>query len=182
MTEANEAHVGFVGYLEGLARRDDRGALAALRRGLGKEPGEAAEMFPYVVRWTGDRRGWSEEVYYLVASLFALHPETWHGAGGIQSNLGASLIRAAGPGGDPGIERRFVAMLDSNTDTLPDHLRHAVALCKAAEVPVPVDWGQLLRQLPHWNAGTRWVQRDWARAYWRAPTPGEDAGETDESE
>ena len=41
----------FLAYLRGLAKRDDRGALAALRHGLGQPPGTAAEMHPYVVQF-----------------------------------------------------------------------------------------------------------------------------------
>ncbi len=64
----------FIRDLEGLAEREDRGALAALRRGLGKQPGAAPEMFPYLAPWTQHEHGWGEECMYLVASLFALHP------------------------------------------------------------------------------------------------------------
>lgn len=178
MTDSDDRQGGFVGYLQSLAGRDDRAALAALRRGLGKGPGEAGEMFRYVVPWTGELRGWREEVYYLVASLFALHPENWQGGVDGESNLGASLAMAARKGGETGVERRFVAMLNSDRDSLPDHLRHAVAFCKSAEIPI--DWGKLLRQLPHWDAEGRSVQRDWARAFWRTPASADKSdGETD---
>ena len=39
----------FVEYLEELERNEDRAALAALRRSLGKSPGEAAEAHRYVL-------------------------------------------------------------------------------------------------------------------------------------
>ena len=41
---------GFVTYLQSLAEKDDRGALAALRRGLGQSPGSVPDTFRYVVR------------------------------------------------------------------------------------------------------------------------------------
>ena len=41
----------FVTFLQGLEESNDRGALAVLRRGLGRPPGEEPEMHKYVVRW-----------------------------------------------------------------------------------------------------------------------------------
>src|SRR5690606_39576463 len=41
----------FIASLEALADRQDRGALAALRRGLGNKPGEVADVYPYVLPW-----------------------------------------------------------------------------------------------------------------------------------
>lgn len=38
----------FVDALNRLVAREDRAALAALRRGLGKPPGTVAEMYPLV--------------------------------------------------------------------------------------------------------------------------------------
>jgi CRISPR type I-E-associated protein CasB/Cse2 len=63
----------FITYLESL--REDRGALAALRRGLGQPPGTAREMYPYVVRWLpAEASAQREAAYFLVAALFAYHP------------------------------------------------------------------------------------------------------------
>lgn len=174
MNEIDGAEVGFTAFLKGLADRKQRGALAALRRGLGKQPGEAAEMFPYLVPWTRDVTGWTEETYYLVASLFGLHPVSWQGRGEASTNFGASLARVAGGADRGGVERRFVALLNSRCDDLPDHLRHAVSLCKANHVPI--DWLTLLRQLRCWNCEQRTVQRDWAAAFWRPPEPQDAAG------
>ena len=46
-----EKRNNFITYLEELRDREDRGALAALRRGLGQPPGSAVEMYRYVVPW-----------------------------------------------------------------------------------------------------------------------------------
>jgi len=94
----------FVEYLESL--RDDRAALAALRRGLGQPPGTVASMYPYVVRWLGDDTPpWQEAAYYLIAALFAYHP-----AEGGTGNMGGRPPRRPGllpaPGGQlPQIQR-----------------------------------------------------------------------------
>lgn len=145
--------------------REDRAALAALRRGLGKPPGTVVEMYPHVQPYVGDRpRRSYENACYIVAALFAAHPRDWGRREGEYgpTNFGASFARIKGNSGS--IEKRFVALLECNSDSLGEHLRHAVSLLRAADVPV--DWDQLLRDIPWWDAGERRVQRRWASAFW----------------
>lgn len=162
----------FVSFLLKLKQQDDRGALAALRRGLGCAPGEAAEMHRYVVPFLQPDRDGDDWRFYLVASLFATHPETWAGEsqGRWTSNLGASFrrlsqLRGGTPGTQaPAVERRFTALLGARQEDLPDHLRHAISLLKAEGVPV--DYAQILEDLRWWDHEERRVQRRWARAFW----------------
>lgn len=178
MSEPSDKEKSFVGFLETLAEGRDRAAVAALRRGLGKEPGEAPEMFPYIVPWTQGAWPVQEKAYYLVASLFAWHQGSWHGEANKAelTNLAASLARlaAAEPAGRQGAERRLVALLNSHQDDLGNHLRHTVGLLKSKEVPV--DWAQLLHDIQGWAWESRSVQLAWARAFW-----GSAAAETDTS-
>lgn len=156
----------FVAYLGGLARpenRNGRSALAALRRGLGRRPSEAPEMYPYLVPWTGDLHGWREEAFYLVASLFAAHPVMWQGEGA--GNFGASMAQVKAKEGGDSTERRFVALLSSHREGLPEHLRHAVSLCASKDVPV--SWGRMLRDIPWWEDTSGRVQLAWAREFWK---------------
>ena len=155
----------FVEFLRGL---DDRTALAALRRGLGMPPGHAPEMHRYVVRWaSGDHPRWREDIYYIVAALFAYHPLHWPVEREGWSNLGASFAMLQGVGGasEQGVERRLTALLSAHVEDLHVHLRHAVSLLKANGVPI--DWGQLLDDLRYWEHNDRPVQRNWARAFWQ---------------
>ena len=153
----------FARYLNGFTERGDRASLAALRRGLGKHPGDAAEMFPYLARWT--LSPWEEETYYLVASLFARHQVSWPGDGP-DRNLGASLARLNVDGENPGIERRFVALLNADREDAPDHLRHLIARLRTHEIPI--DWACLIDDLNGWGSERRYVQRRWARSFWGA--------------
>ncbi len=149
--------------LLGLARDQDRGALAALRRGLGHPPGTVPAMFPYVEPYLGASPTRSrEEASYLVAALFASHPSNWAHEDPLATNLGASLARI--PGRNDSIEKRFQALLACRREDLPDHLRHAVSLVRAHDIPV--DWAQLLRDIQYWDSENRRVQRAWARAFW----------------
>lgn len=177
MEQANEQRLAqskrFAGFLLELSKPEssNRAALAALRRGLGKPPGEAAEMFPYVVPWVPDHPNeWEEETYYLVASLFALHPLPWPEGDATPASsrtFGASMAKLiATPDRLDAVERRFVALLNAHREDLSDHLRRNVALLKAAEIPV--DWAQLLTDLLWWDHAQRRVQRRWARSFWTA--------------
>jgi len=154
----------FVTYLEDL--RENRGALAALRRGLGQPPGTVADMYRYVVPWlSDDARPWREDAHYLIAALFAYHPKE-----GGTGNLGDHFACARKPRGDnTAIERRFTALLAAHPDDLPSYLRQAVSFLKSKEVPV--NWHQLLSDVMAWghpDLRDR-VQKDWARAFWGRP-------------
>ncbi len=166
----------FIGHLERLVRDQDRGALAALRRGLGKPPGTAREMDRHVLRFVpaGTKKS-QENAYYLVGALFA----DWHqGKDTVgpnpPENMGASLRalvdREAADGGnrdeaEKRTEKRLVALLNCHQDELPDHLRHTIGLLKSKEIPV--NWVQLLRDIQNWYRESRDVQRQWARKFWR---------------
>lgn len=169
MNQKSERQRRFFGHLHALANREDsgaRGALAALRRGLGKPPGAAFEMWPQVEPYLDvGSPHWEEEACYLVAALFAY----WHQGrdrGPVQSpkNLGASMARLMTPDAAPSLEARFTALLKSHRDDLPTHLRQAVGLLKSKGVPV--DWRNLWEHLLNWDHEDAWVQRSWARSFW----------------
>lgn len=182
----------FTRMLYTLWERDDRGALAALRRGLGKGPDEdTPEMFPYVVPIAGSLPPSVQENYYLVAALFAAYAAALPRSGapafdlsvpGFQRNFGASMSRlrrhGVEGGNDDAATRRFVILLSSDREELPDRLRAAVRLLRSQTPPIPIDWLQLLRDLNHWDdrpapwdAARATVKRRWARGFWgSAPT------------
>lgn len=161
----------FVDYLENLESSGERAALAALRRSLGQPPGLAGDAHRHIL-WINPAH-WEENSFYMVAGLFALHPDNWRRGADDRylSNLGASFARLHAKVDSSSIERRFVAVLDSHADDLADHLRHAVSLLRSQEIPV--DWAQLLRDLRGWNRESRDVQRQWARAFWGGVTTGD---------
>jgi CRISPR system Cascade subunit CasB len=178
MSKPTDKGRAFVARLETLVEREDRGALAALRRGLGKPPGTVPEMCPLVEPWlSGDPDPWRDDPYYIVAALFAF----WHqGAraaaaeAGPPRSLGASERRLGfdedGKWSEDrfkGVERRFVALLNCHRDDLHVHLRHCVGLLRSKAIPV--DWAQLLADIRGWDSPRRAVQRDWAKAFWRRP-------------
>ncbi|MDI7276195.1 MAG: type I-E CRISPR-associated protein Cse2/CasB [Anaerolineae bacterium] len=150
----------FVTYLESL--REDRAALACLRRGLGQPPGTVVDMFPYVARWVApDAPRSLEEAHYLIAALFASHPAAG-GAGNMGDHF-RRVIREDERSADA-VERRFTALLAAHPDDLPFYLRQAVSFLRAREVPV--NWHQLYSDIRRWGRPERWVQRRWARSFW----------------
>ena len=157
----------FVAYLQRLVDAEDRAPLASLRRGLGKPPGEAAEALRYVLPRIPQKGSlWDEDAYFLVGTLFALHQINWPSIDDSTqaTSLGASFERLARKVESDSIEKRFVALLNCHQDDLPTHLRHAVSLLKSKEIPI--DWARLLRDVRGWNHPDRYVQRNWARAFW----------------
>jgi CRISPR system Cascade subunit CasB len=163
----------FIARLRELAAREDRAALAALRRGLGQPPGAAAEMHPYVMPFLLPKEGpwtWRHQCFYIIAALFAMHPDP-----GGSGNLGETFrrIRIRAGADNDSVERHFIALLKCHRDDLFDHLRHAVSLAK----DVPVNWEQLLKDIRNWDSDDAWVQREWSRAFWGA---GQEAGRAPE--
>lgn len=166
----------FITYLESL--REDRAALAALRRGLGQPPGTVPDMYRYVVPWLpADAPSWREDATYTVAALFAYHP-----AAGGSGNMGDHFARARDPQGDhTAIERRFTALLAAHPDDLPFYLRQAVSFLRSKEVPV--NWHRLLSDLLAWGHPERrpQVQKRWASAFWGRPAQESIEAQTEEA-
>ncbi len=158
---------GFITYLEVL--KEDRAALAALRRGLGQPPGTVPDMFRYVVpllpkdTYPGS---WTEKTYYLIASLYALHP-----GNAPEGNLGDHFAATldSNPDRNDSIERRFTALLTANPDDLHIYLRQGISFLKSKDEKGKVNWHQLMwdvLQLGHPDKATG-VQKRWANAFWR---------------
>jgi CRISPR system Cascade subunit CasB len=156
----------FIAYLHSLHEEGNLGALATLRRGLGRPVGAVPEMFRYIVpRLPKELSSWDETVYYTVASLFAMHP-----APGGRGNLGYTLKeleRTTGQSGGEGVssvERRLLTLLKSDAGTLPEHLRQVISLASSNDLPI--NWDALLWDLKRWNLDDRRVQKRWAESFW----------------
>ncbi len=177
-TERHRFSEAFIARLERLVKEGDRGALATLRRGLGKEiPFEAYRFMPF------SPAEWQERAALLVGPLFAL----WHqgkdelGKTQEDEDLGDSMLQLVNAMVRKGterdramksVERRFSALLNCHVDDLKPHLRHAVSLLRSYEVPV--NWRLLMRHVQHWSHENHWVQHEWARSFWAPRTgPGE---------
>ena len=159
----------------------DRAMLSHLRQGLGKPIDATLAEAGWLFTEVPDRPRQALDNACLVAGLFGL----WHQgrdavADEAPSNLGASLHalaaeerRRTGRGPDEPVdtaERRLTSLLRSHRDDLPGHLRQTVSLLKSRGVAI--HWHRLLHDLMAWDHPDRYVQRNWARAYW-TPNPAE---------
>lgn len=170
---------GFVTYLESL--QDNRAALAALRRGLGQPPGTVPDTFRYVVPRLPPNAypgSWTEQTYYLIASLYALHPDSTP-----MGNLGDHFAETLDPNPDhnDAIERRFTALLTAHSEDLHIYLRQGISFFKSKETPV--NWHRLMWDVLALGKPDRapTVQKYWANSFWRYNASDSDKSDTDQS-
>lgn len=148
-------------------------ALARLRRGAGKRPGEVLDVLEFTVSETffvGAQSAAThhENAAHLAVTLYALHQqsrgERMHRRG---ADLGSALrLLNSGPPPDPIVRRfRMLGTADS-LDELSHHLRGVVQLLRTAGQPL--DYARLADQLVAWQDGHRSrVQLAWARGFHR---------------
>ena len=139
--------------------------LAILRRGVSQPTywvlSRAGNLFRSV-----PNKGSNEDVTILVAALYA-----WT-KGRCEQTDGVSIGQAYrnylhGRKADlDQSNRRFIGLLDTEWDDLPNVLRRVILLIKDEAL----DWQQLTWDLLSWNKIDRPVQRRWARDFW-APIP-----------
>jgi len=155
---SNNDTLPLIGYLRELRQRNDRAALAALRRGLSTP--DSAEVLRYVLPFVHTNYVQEEAVYILVAALFATHSDE------STRGMGAALREVTRITDSKSVEQRFVALLDADREQVATHLRYAVQLCKSKSVGI--DYNRLLKDMLQWNNPARHTQLRWAREFWIA--------------
>ena len=150
----------FVGALR--RARNDRGKLAALRRGLTDNPRMHVDAWPVVANLGGDI---GQPVFVAVAALFASHPEESDAR-----NLGETCRRIAQRDGKEIIEsfeRRFRRLLACNdVADVTDQLRSWVRL--AASKGVGVNYESLFADLWNWPWYADDIRVKWAKSFWQS--------------
>ena len=152
---------GFIEWLEKLNERDTR-VRAVLRRGLAFDPAAFVPAFPYVEPFVKDEdSSWRREMHYLVAGLWAAH---WReGRSGAPMKIGKACAAHQKASGSTSTERRFISLLEADSDQLPHRLRQMIALLKEQSI----DFDALLKALLYWNDEQKRTQNTWARDYYR---------------
>ncbi|EGX58184.1 CRISPR-associated Cse2 family protein [Streptomyces zinciresistens K42] len=167
------------GYLDD--RSDAVGALARLRRGIGRPAGETPDLWgligtePLYERYergdlTEEAMGRAEEAAYAAVTLWSLHQQSHHTARMHRRpgpELGAA-VRRLHPGTeiDEPTRKRFVRAGTAATPAeLGGRLRDLVLLMRRESVPL--DYGLLADQLHTWQqaGGPARVRRSWGRSY-----------------
>ncbi len=154
----------FVEHLEQFRDQHETAVLACLRRGLGKRMGTPA-MYPLVVPFL-PKSVEDQELYFLVASLFALHPAPaprGRSLGAVLRMIATARTTRAGTR-RKSIENRFVHLLQADTEEVRGMLRQVVSLAKSEGVGI--DYHRLLSDLHQWEHPTGFVQHGWASDFW----------------
>lgn len=165
MTQHSKA---FIAHLQKLQTRD-RGAMAALRHSLAFAPGDDPRVYPYVERFAGKASAADDPrrlALYTVAGLFAQHPVQ------ASQSFAAAFGELSARRESTSVEKRYVALLEADADSVITHLRHALSLLESEEIGF--DYPRLLDDLSQWLApvpgGTtsRTVRQHWTRDFYRA--------------
>lgn len=180
-------YVKFLYGLEGALKSNNpkrvaesRRMLACLRHSFVE--GRQIQAYEIVFRNNPPRDETEQETWLLVGGLFALHPLVWRTSKGLRS-LGASLGRLEKKLGSSSVGRRFTQLLARDRQTLPHHLRQAIRLLSAHDVPV--HYGQLLDDLvvllgnDYRGDEASKVRLKWAREY-HMPVSAETPEDSDE--
>lgn len=154
---------GFIEWLESLNEKDTK-VRAVLRRSLAFDPGMFVPAYPYVEPFVKHEDSfWRREAHYLVAGLWAAH---WRKERlGPPMSIGKACAAHQATSGSTSTERRFIALLDADTDQLPHRLRQMIALLK----DLSIDFEALLKGLLYWNDDQKRTQNTWARDFYRNP-------------
>lgn len=167
------------GYLDD--RSEAVGALARLRRGIGRPAGETPDLWgligtePLYERYeradiTEEAMRWAEEAAHAAVTLWSLHQQSHHSARMHRRpgpELGAA-VRRLHPGAeiDEPTRKRFVRVGTAATPAvLAGRLRELVLLLRRDAVPL--DYGLLADQLYDFQqtGGPQRVRRSWGRSY-----------------
>ncbi|WP_243725358.1 type I-E CRISPR-associated protein Cse2/CasB [Actinomadura rubrisoli] len=168
------------------------GALAQLRRGAGKLPGQVPELWGVTgteqlfhdQSLSGDdtRAERAEVGFFVAVTLYALHQQSqgtpMHKTG---EDLGQGIRRLMPRGEiDETIRRRFVRVGTAATaDVLAYRLREVISLLRNGAIPL--DYGRLAGQLylAQTPDGMSQVRRDWGRSFHTYKTGADDGASTD---
>ena len=155
-----ERSADFVGALRRI--REDRGKLAALRRGLTDNPRMHIDAWPVVAGLGGDI---GQPAFVAIGALFASHPEESNAR-----NFGETCRRIAQGDGKEiaeSFERRFRRLLAcGDVGDAINQLRSWVHLADSKNVGV--NYESLMFDLMLWNKYADDIRVRWARAFWQS--------------
>ena len=150
-------------FVDRLAKLD-AGGKARLKRNAGKSLDEANSnlgLFYSLLQHLGVPTS-HEGKYWLIATLFP------HTEAATSGNFGAALRRARSAQYRKGLDRRVEALLDSDDTQLAYRLGQTIRFLHAQRVAV--NWQSLLADILQWEHPSRFIQKQWAKAYFALST------------
>lgn len=155
-------------------------ALAKLRRGVGKKPGELPELLEYILLPDEDASPIAEQAVYTALTLYALHQQGQSrfmgtsedkegvAAAKINSSFGHAIKKLAAGGNEIAVKRRFDKILTSrDLVELAVHARGLIGLLKKADIAI--NYADFAKDL-YWfqqNDYRRNVILKWGQDYYR---------------
>ncbi len=146
-------------------RRPAGEELAALRAGLGREPGTVPSMWPFHRVVLSDdqlERGYGSPRFvgeHHALTLYAVHQQSQHTPmhrSGIRLGRAFQVLHQRGPAEDgrsKAVDRRFYAAVTaSSVGEVAYHLRGLIRLLRSEPVPDPIDYTALVNDLTQWQA------------------------------
>ena len=164
MSEANRNPKELASHFVGGLRRisQDRGKLAALRRGLIKNPRLHVDAYPVIATLGGSL---GNPVFLAVAALYASHPLESNAR-----NIGETCRRIGLTDSKDvaeSTERRFRRLLVSgDLDDVIDQLRSWIRL--ASSKGVALNYESLFADLWNWRFYAEDIRVQWARSFWQS--------------
>ena len=171
-------------FVDNLRKLDD-GDRARLKRNAGNTLSESRDVLGLFYRhllYNIFVREDEEEVYFWVATLYPFEKQDrqrkMEGHDGTETaesptrsrpaNFGHSLHLVRSQENSEGLDRRVERLLDADRQQLPFYLRREVQFVNNESRRFDcIDWPQLLKDLLAWEYPDRYVQRRWARDYFR---------------
>jgi CRISPR type I-E-associated protein CasB/Cse2 len=152
----------FVGALR--RARNDRGKLAALRRGLTDNPRMHVDAWPVVASLGGDI---AQPVFVTVAALFASHPEESNARNFGDTCRSIALKDSSDHSLPDSFERRFRRLLAcGDVEDVSGQLRSWVRL--GASKGVGVNYESLFADLWNWPRYADRIRVKWAGSFWQS--------------
>lgn len=156
-------------FLEAIEARmkTDSAVRAALKRSLDGTGEHRRAIYPYVLPLLGDVEPYQQDPFLLVAALYALYPTPLKREH--SKRFGRTCAHLAAARDSAGPERRFKALLDTDTADLAVPIAALIRLM--ASEKIDVDYATLLSDMRQWSHPDKWVQDRWAREFWAPSAP-----------
>lgn len=161
--------------------------LAALRRGVNRNPGDAPEMWRFYTDWSdGPELSPAMRADHLALTLYAIHQQSrskpMHAE---KVGIGAAVrqLRHSGKVSEEAVDRRFAAAATATSlDELAMHVRGLVR--QLNDISQPMDYTRLYWDLRNWQDADKRadVRRQWGAQYFRTKPKPADSTSDDEQE
>lgn len=146
--------------------------LAALRRGLGVEPGTVPSMWRFYCTWQDDRGHSRFAAEHHALTLFAVHQQSQRNLVHVVNVPMARALRRLHTSdrfAEAAVDQRFFAAATApEVDEVAYHLRGLVRQLRSLHAPAPFDYTQLFWDLARWSSpeGRQRTRRKWGLDYY----------------